>query len=78
MECTHSIQRGQCVVLTGDLLLFGVGFFTLVVRPNTLAARVLFIFGAVSLAIGISGLLPDGVTVMFEPVAFYGSSFLVM
>lgn len=68
-------SAGNVLSLLGNLSLFAVGLFTFLARPNNFAARVLFVFGAVSMAVSISGLLPDGVTAMFEPVAYYGSAF---
>jgi len=55
----------------GSLILVLVGFYTFLRRPDLPSARALLIFSAAYAAPGIVGLLPDGVSVLFNPLALW-------
>ncbi len=56
------------------LIIFGVGLFTFLKRPGNLSARFLFLFGLASLAMLISGFLPDGLGMLFSGFAAFGKA----
>lgn len=68
----HFIARPEIAVgLISSLLLAGLAFFTHARKPEARAARHLLITCAAFLAINLSGILPDGLSVQFNLLAFY-------
>ncbi len=65
----------QLIGLLSGLFLVGLALFTIFQRPNIPAASALLFLCAVYLSIAISGLLPDGLSVQFNQLAFYTTSF---
>jgi uncharacterized membrane protein YwzB len=63
------------VSLLGGLTLFAVGLFTFIKRPGVPAARALLVLCASFFATGLSSLLPDGLSVQFNLLAFAFTSF---
>ena len=63
------------VSLVGALVLAFIGFFTFSRRPELPSARALLILCSAFTANTISGLLPDGLSVGFNAVAFLPTSF---
>jgi signal transduction histidine kinase len=61
------------VGLSAGLAFFALALFTFSQRSDVPAARALLLLSAAFLAINLSGLLPDGLSVQFDPVAFYAS-----
>lgn len=59
------------VGLMGGCMLTGLALYTFWQRPDAPAAGPLLLLGATFLAIQISHMLPDGVSVQFDRVAFY-------
>lgn len=59
--------------LLGGLVFFGLSLFTFRQRRELAAARILLVLGAAFLAMNLSGLLPDGLSVQFNRFAFYAS-----
>jgi hypothetical protein len=59
------------VGVLGGLILTALAIYTLWQRPEVLAARPLLLLGATFLAIQISHLLPDGLSVQFNRLASY-------
>jgi signal transduction histidine kinase len=59
------------VGLLGALAFFALVLFTFYRRPDIPAVHALLILSATFLTINISGLLPDGLSVQFNPLAFY-------
>ncbi len=57
----------------GSLILVLVGFYTFLRRPDLPSARALLIFSAAYAAPGIVSLLPDGVSVLFNPLASWST-----
>lgn len=56
--------------LFGGLVLAGIGFFTFFRRPELPSARLLLVFSSAAAATVISGILPDGLSVQFDPLAY--------
>ncbi len=65
----------KLISLLGVLTLFAVGLFTFIKRPSVLAARALLVLCSASFANSLSGLLPDGLSVQFDPLAFAFTAF---
>jgi MFS family permease len=65
----------KLISLLGTLTLFAVGLFTFIKRPGVLAARALLVLCSASFANSLSGLLPDGLSVQFDPLAFAFTAF---
>ncbi len=65
----------ELVDLLGGLTLLAVGLFTFLKRPGVPAARALLVLCAAFTAAGLSGLLPDGLSVQFDPLAYASTSF---
>ncbi len=65
----------RLVSLLGGVTLFAVGLFTFFKRPGVPAARALLVLCASIFAAGLSGLLPDGLSVQFNPLAYASTSF---
>jgi hypothetical protein len=59
----------------GALTLFAVSLFTFSRRPNVPSARALMVFCSAGFANAISGLLPDGLSVVFDPLASVSTAF---
>lgn len=59
--------------LLGALVFFALALFTFYRRPDIPAVYALLILSATFLTINISGLLPDGLSVQFDPLAFYAT-----
>lgn len=60
----------QLVALLSDFVLLLVAGLTFFRRPDILAARALLVFAVAITCPAISGTLPDGISVEFNPVAF--------
>ena len=68
----HITVRPELLVgLLGALTFFALALFTFYQRSDLPAARALLILSATFLAINVSGLLPDGLSVQFNKLAFY-------
>jgi hypothetical protein len=73
----YMIVRLEILVgLLGSLSLFGLALFTFYQRSDIPAARALLVLSATFLTINISGLLPDGLSVQFNRLAFYANGVL--
>ena len=59
----------------GSVVLLSVGFFTFLKRPGSLAARVLLVLCSAIFANMISSSLPDGLSVLFDPIAYQLAAF---
>lgn len=59
----------------GALLLLAVSWFTFLRRPQVASASALLLLGTALAAATISGVLPDGLSVQFNQIAFYLSAF---
>ena len=68
----HMVVRPELLVgLLGALVFFALALFTFYQRSDIPASRALLVLSATFLAINISGLLPDGLSVQFNRLAFY-------
>ncbi|MFN2136929.1 MAG: hypothetical protein ACK2UK_13300 [Candidatus Promineifilaceae bacterium] len=65
----------QAAETVGGLLFLAIGWFTFLRRPTLPSARALLIFSTAVGATFISGLLPDGPSVQFDPAAFALTAF---
>jgi hypothetical protein len=65
----------RLINLLGALTLFLVSLFTFTRRPAVPSAWALLVFCAASFANSLSGLLPDGLSVQFNPLAFPFTAF---
>ena len=65
----------RAISTLGFLLFLGLGWFTFWRRPEVPSARALLIFSTAVGATSISGLLPDGLSVQFNALAFYLTSY---
>lgn len=72
LEALISAQRvmDSPLVTMSNLLLLAVAVFTFVRRPDVIAARALLVFSVAIFSPSLSTLLPDGVSVLFDPLAF--------
>jgi len=71
----HMLLRPELLVgLLGALAFFALALFTFCQRSDIPAARALLILSATFLAINLSGLLPDGLSVQFNKPAFYATA----
>ena len=61
--------------LLGGLLLLLVGWFTFIRRPDLPSARALLVFSTTTGASVISGILPDGLSVQFNSLAYTMNGF---
>jgi hypothetical protein len=61
--------------LLGGLLFLLVGWFTFIRRPDLPSARALLLLSTANGAASISGILPDGLSVQFNSLAFAMTSF---
>jgi hypothetical protein len=68
-------ELDQLFNLLGAVILFGVSLFTFWRRPEVPSARALLILFATFFATIVSGLLPDGLSVQFDRVAFILTAF---
>jgi len=68
-------QLTQAFSLMGALILLGVGWFTFLRRPEVLSARALLLLCTTIGAAFVSGLLPDGLSVQFNRIAFLSTAF---
>ena len=59
----------------GALLVMAVGWFTMLRRPEVPSARALFILSTAAGATFISGILPDGLSVQFDRIAYVLTGF---
>jgi len=70
----HLIVRLELLVgLLGSLAFFALALFTFYQRSDIPAARALLVLSSAFLVINISGLLPDGLSVQFDQLAFYAT-----
>ena len=70
----HMALRPELVVgLLGALVFFALALFTFYQRSDIPASRALVVLSATFLAINISGLLPDGLSVQFNQPAFFAT-----
>jgi signal transduction histidine kinase len=68
----HMTVRPELLIgLLGALVFFALALFTFYQRSDIPASRALLVLSATFLAINISGLLPDGLSVQFNRLAFY-------
>ncbi len=65
----------RLVDFLGALTLFAIGLFTFLKRPAVPSAYALLILSAAFFSSSISGSLPDGLSVQFDPPAFFAVSF---
>jgi hypothetical protein len=65
----------RLVDFTGALILFLVGLFTFLKRPNIPSAQALLMLCAAIFSASISGSLPDGLSVQFNALAFATTAF---
>jgi hypothetical protein len=63
------------ISLFGGLVLAGIGFFTFFRRPELPSARLLLVFSSGVSATVISGILPDGLSMQFDALAFQLTGF---
>lgn len=71
----HMLLRPEILVgLLGALAFFALALFTFSQRSDIPAARALLMLSATFLAINLSGLLPDGLSVQFNKLAFYATA----
>ena len=66
---------GDTFFLLGTILLVIIGFLAFIKRPADRSTRALLIFVAALGAMAISGLVPDGLTTMFDPIAVVTNTF---
>lgn len=72
----HNIKElDQLFNLLGATILFGVSLFTFWRRPEVPSARALLMLCAAVFAANVSGLLPDGLSVQFNRLAFILTGF---
>lgn len=71
----HMLLRPEILIgLLGALAFFALALFTFSQRSDLPAARALLMLSATFLAINLSGLLPDGLSVQFNELAFYATA----
>jgi signal transduction histidine kinase len=68
-----TVRLELLVGLLGGLSLFALALLTFYQRSDIPAARALLVLSAAFLAINISGLLPDGLSVQFNQLALYAN-----
>lgn len=71
-QITYGIQ---VLTLVSDIFLLAIAGLTFWRRPDVLAARALLVFAAAIASPALSGLLPDGTSVQFDPTAFAFTTF---
>ena len=65
----------QVVNILGSLLILAVAWFTFLLRNNVPSARMLLMLGVFGSMPSISVILPDGLSMAFNPVAFFFFTF---
>ncbi len=70
-----TISPSRLIEFLGSITLVGMGFLAFLKRPEDPAARALLIFVAVIGAQAISSLLPDGLSISFDPLGSILSGF---
>jgi hypothetical protein len=71
----HTATPGKIGNLLGAILLFLICWFTFLRRPDIPSARALLMFGTAVGAGTISSIVPDGLSVQFDQLAFYLTGF---
>ena len=74
--CRHSTEDlSQATFIFGALILLAVGWFTFLRRPDVPSAHALLLLCTAFGATVISGLLPDGLSVQYDRIAYWTTSF---